>query len=113
MTDNTGAQPPAVEVHTDPDLTSKGLAKGKVGTFSGAILGISCVAPGYTLTASIGRFVTAVGLKMPPSSSPGSSRCSSPLRESRTELARWTAGVIHVAHQGIWALSAGCAAGVW
>ena len=65
MTDNTGAQPPAVEVHTDPDLTSKGLAKGKVGTFSGAILGISCVAPGYTLTASIGRIVTAVGLKMP------------------------------------------------
>ena len=35
-------------------LTSKGLAEGKVGTFSGAILGISSVAPGYTLTASIG-----------------------------------------------------------
>ncbi len=46
-------------------LKSKGLASGKVGTFSGAILGISCVAPGYTLTASIGLIVAAVGLKMP------------------------------------------------
>ncbi|KLI09791.1 Large neutral amino acids transporter small subunit 2 [Mycolicibacterium conceptionense] len=44
---------------------SKGLAAGKVGTLSGAILGISCVAPGYTLTASIGLIVAAVGLKMP------------------------------------------------
>jgi amino acid transporter len=46
-------------------LQPKGLAEGKVGTFSGAILGISCVAPGYTLTASIGLIVAAVGLKMP------------------------------------------------
>lgn len=43
----------------------KGLAEGKVGTLSGAMLGISCVAPGYTLTASIGVIVAAVGLKMP------------------------------------------------
>jgi amino acid transporter len=46
-------------------LVSKGLAEGKVGTFSGAILGIASVAPGYTLTASIGLIVAAVGLKMP------------------------------------------------
>jgi amino acid transporter len=46
-------------------LQAKGLAEGKVGTFSGAILGISSVAPGYTLTASIGLIVAAVGLKMP------------------------------------------------
>jgi amino acid transporter len=46
-------------------LTSKGLAEGKVGTLSGAILGISSVAPGYTLPASIGVIVAAVGLKMP------------------------------------------------
>src|SRR5262245_5472656 len=46
-------------------LVSKGLAVGKVGTLSGAILGISSVAPGYTLTASIGLIVAAVGLKMP------------------------------------------------
>jgi amino acid transporter len=50
---------------TDTGLISKGLAQGKVGTLSGAMLGISCVAPGYTLTASIGLIVAAVGLKMP------------------------------------------------
>ncbi len=43
----------------------KGLAAGKVGVLAGAILGISTVAPGYTLTASIGLIVAAVGLKMP------------------------------------------------
>ena len=46
-------------------LVSKGLAAGKVGTVSGAILGISSVAPGYTLTASIGLIVASVALKMP------------------------------------------------
>ncbi|MGW6377530.1 APC family permease [Rhodococcus sp. NPDC055112] len=46
-------------------LVAKGLASNKVGTLSGAILGISSVAPGYTLTASIGLIVAAVGLKMP------------------------------------------------
>ncbi|MBN3508900.1 APC family permease [Mycolicibacterium nivoides] len=46
-------------------LVAKGLAPGRIGTFTGAILGISTVAPGYTLTASIGLIVAAVGLKMP------------------------------------------------
>lgn len=45
--------------------SSKGLAVGRIGTLSGAVLGISSVAPGYTLTASIGLIVAAVGLKMP------------------------------------------------
>lgn len=49
----------------DSPTVSKGLAEGKVGTLSGAVLGISCVAPGYTLTASIGVIVATVGLKMP------------------------------------------------
>ncbi|MFT4127915.1 MAG: APC family permease [Gordonia sp. (in: high G+C Gram-positive bacteria)] len=43
----------------------KGLAAGRIGVLSGAILGISTVAPGYTMTASIGLIVAAVGLKMP------------------------------------------------
>lgn len=43
----------------------KGLAGGQIGTFSGAVLGISSVAPGYTLSASVGLLVAAVGLKMP------------------------------------------------
>ncbi|MCH5641183.1 MULTISPECIES: APC family permease [unclassified Gordonia (in: high G+C Gram-positive bacteria)] len=53
---------------TEPELTetsSKGLAANRIGVFSGAVLGVSTVAPGYTLTASIGLIVAAVGLKMP------------------------------------------------
>ena len=58
--------PIGTEVVTPADgLVSKGLAAGKVNTLSGAILGVACVAPGYTLTASIGLIVAAVGLKTP------------------------------------------------
>ncbi|KJF21347.1 APC family permease [Rhodococcus sp. AD45-ID] len=60
MTSNETSQPPAGN-----ELSSKGLATGKIGMISGAVLGISSVAPGYTLTASIGLIVAAVGLKMP------------------------------------------------
>jgi amino acid transporter len=70
MTDAPPTPNPIMPVSIDTDsapggLVSKGLAVGKVGTFSGAILGIASVAPGYTLTASIGLIVAAVGLKMP------------------------------------------------
>ncbi|MGW6374895.1 APC family permease [Rhodococcus sp. NPDC055112] len=54
-----------VERPASGGLVAKGLAPGKIGTLSGAVIGISCVAPGYTLTASIGLIVAAVGLKMP------------------------------------------------
>ncbi|AWK74047.1 amino acid transporter [Rhodococcus oxybenzonivorans] len=60
MTNDEVAQGP-----TAGGVSAKGLATGTVGTLSGAILGISSVAPGYTLTASIGLIVAAVGLKMP------------------------------------------------
>lgn len=49
----------------EPVVSTKGLATNKVGIVSGAVLGVSTVAPGYTLTASIGLIVAAVGLKMP------------------------------------------------
>ena len=52
-------------VEREEGLVAKGLAEGRIGTITGAILGISTVAPGYTLTASIGLIVAAVGLKMP------------------------------------------------
>ncbi len=55
---------PPMAAPTD-GVVSKGLAAGRIGTFGGAVLGISSVAPGYTLTASIGLIVAAVGLKMP------------------------------------------------
>lgn len=67
-----GQRPAAVAapgLKTNPSMArsskSKGLAAGSVGTLSGAVIGIACVAPGYTLTASIGLIVAAVGLKMP------------------------------------------------
>jgi amino acid transporter len=47
------------------DLKDKGLSHGAVGLFSGVVLGISSVAPAYTLTATLGLVVLAVGLKMP------------------------------------------------
>ena len=70
MTDAPPTPNPIMPVSIDAEsasggLVSKGLAVGKVNTFSGAILGIASVAPGYTLTASVGLIVAAVGLKMP------------------------------------------------
>lgn len=50
---------------TAPPLPGKGLARGRIGTLSGAVLGISCVAPGYTLTASIGLIAASVGTRTP------------------------------------------------
>lgn len=52
-------------IEEEAGVHSKGLAAGKVGTFTVGDLGISTVAPGYTLTASIGLIVAAVSLKMP------------------------------------------------
>ncbi len=49
----------------EQDLKDKGLSHGAVGLFSGVVLGISSVAPAYTLTATLGLVVLAVGLKMP------------------------------------------------
>ena len=43
----------------------KGLAGGSVGLLGGTILGISSVAPAYTLTATIGLVAAVAGVKMP------------------------------------------------
>ena len=54
------------ELHHDPhhkaeaDLVDKGLSEDAVGLFGSTILGISSVAPAYTLTATIGLLVAAV-----------------------------------------------------
>lgn len=59
------------EQHHDPhhkaeaDLVDKGLSEGAVGLFGSTILGISSVAPAYTLTATIGILVASAGAKMP------------------------------------------------
>ncbi|MDN5803658.1 MAG: APC family permease [Microlunatus sp.] len=55
----------AAKYEAAPGTIDKGLAHGQVGTLTGAMLGVSSVAPGYTLTATIGLIVASVGLKMP------------------------------------------------
>ena len=50
--------------HHHPEK-DKGLAGGSVGLLGGTVLGISSVAPAYTLTATIGLVVAVAGVKMP------------------------------------------------
>jgi amino acid transporter len=52
-------------VHETSDLHEKGLSSGAVGLLGSITLGVSSVAPAYTLTATLGLVVAAVGLKMP------------------------------------------------
>lgn len=44
---------------------AKGLSVGKVGVIGGAVIGVSVVAPAYTLTSGLGPTVSAVGLQTP------------------------------------------------
>jgi amino acid transporter len=46
-------------------LSSKGLSAGTVGLLGATVIGISCIAPAYTLTASLGPTAAAVGTQMP------------------------------------------------
>lgn len=66
MTDTTGTGPG--EAGTSPrheDLGDKGLKHGAVGLLASVTLGVSCVAPAYAITATLGPTVTEVGLQMP------------------------------------------------
>ena len=49
----------------EADLQDKGLSHNAVGLLGGTVLGISCVAPAYALTATIGILVAEAGVKMP------------------------------------------------
>ena len=56
---------PAPTGHDTSDVHEKGLSGGSVGLLGSVTLGVSSVAPAYTLTATLGLVVAAVGLKMP------------------------------------------------
>ncbi len=56
---------PAHQQLIEPDVHAKGLSKNSVGLLSGIVLAISCVAPAYTLTATIGLLAGDVGEKTP------------------------------------------------
>ncbi|OFK91790.1 amino acid transporter [Corynebacterium sp. HMSC068H04] len=48
-----------------PAVSEKGLAVGKVGLLGAVVIGISCLAPTYTLTSGIGPAISAVGVFVP------------------------------------------------
>jgi amino acid transporter len=58
----SGSDPSVVHHHPQVE---KGLAGNAVGLLGGTVLGISCVAPAYTLTATIGLVAAVAGVKMP------------------------------------------------
>lgn len=46
-------------------LSKKGLSAGTVGLVGAVVIGISCIAPAYTLTAALGPTVSEVGFQVP------------------------------------------------
>ncbi|AWB85491.1 APC family permease [Mycetocola zhujimingii] len=50
---------------TEQGLSKKGLSAGSVGLIGAVVIGISCIAPAYTMTAALGPTVSEVGLQVP------------------------------------------------
>ncbi|MCW2134029.1 Amino acid permease [Arthrobacter sp. VKM Ac-2550] len=46
-------------------LSRKGLKGGTVGLLGAVVIGVSCIAPAYTLTASLGPTIAQVGVQLP------------------------------------------------
>src|SRR6478736_2193185 len=46
-------------------LSEKGLKAGSVGLIGAVVIGVSCIAPAYTLTAALGPTVAEVGVHLP------------------------------------------------
>src|SRR6478735_912488 len=46
-------------------LSEKGLKAGSVGLIGAVVIGVSCIAPAYTLTAALGPTVSEVGVHLP------------------------------------------------
>ncbi len=53
------------ETKTEHGLSKKGLSAGSVGLIGAIVIGISCIAPAYTMTAALGPTVSEVGLQVP------------------------------------------------
>lgn len=68
MSDRMGAAAPLAPVGEKgaaTDLSAKGLSAGTVGLIGAVVIGISCIAPAYTLTAALGPTVSEVGFQVP------------------------------------------------
>ena len=62
MSDKTSV----AKTHDDTSgLSSKGLSVGTIGLLGAVVIGISCIAPAYTLTAALGPTVSEVGFQVP------------------------------------------------
>ncbi|HEX2246362.1 MAG TPA: amino acid transporter, partial [Arthrobacter sp.] len=58
MTESTGTRRAS-------GLSRKGLQGGSVGLLGAVVIGVSCIAPAYTLTASLGPTIAEVGVQLP------------------------------------------------
>lgn len=65
MSDDTAEATSSTPAGPSSDVHDKGLSEGSLGLGGIVTLGVSSVAPAYTLTATLGLVVAAVGLKMP------------------------------------------------
>lgn len=61
MSNRSVAEP----TETGATRTSKGLSAGSVGLLGAVVIGISCIAPAYTLTGALGPTVSEVGVHLP------------------------------------------------
>lgn len=50
---------------TGPERSSKGLARGQIGILGATVIGVSCIAPAYTLTSGLGPTISTVGTQVP------------------------------------------------
>ncbi len=50
---------------SESGLSTKGLSTGTVGVLGAVVIGVSCIAPAYTLTAALGPTVAEVGTQLP------------------------------------------------
>lgn len=62
MTNNVAQAQPA---QSDTGLQSKGLGSGRVGLVAAAVIGLSCIAPAYTLSGGLGPTASVVGEHLP------------------------------------------------
>lgn len=70
MTHQAPPDAPLTEVavagdRTEHGISKKGLSAGSVGLIGAIVIGISCIAPAYTLTAALGPTVSEVGSQVP------------------------------------------------
>ncbi|MBN9153478.1 MAG: APC family permease [Microbacterium sp.] len=65
MSGHEGAALAPTTDQVEGGLSKKGLSAGTVGLIGAVVIGISCIAPAYTLTAALGPTVSAVGFQVP------------------------------------------------